>query len=188
MQCATWGVRTGETNCSGLRRDEQVSGARIRELVELQAATGLDPTTEQLLEEQQQQPQVPTKRASANNSPVAYRQSWAVATKNLISAGGHCGRSQLQGWCRQQRRGDLPAASGEALVSSRGHVLGIQLVPRRQISRPSSLFCCHLSGSTAKVFVYVSQFEASDDALRQAAEFIVGRLEARELTRRQAAR
>lgn len=28
----------------------------------------------------------------------------------------------------------------------------------------------------------VSQLEASDDALRQAAEFIVGRLEARELT------
>lgn len=39
-------------------RDEQVSGARIRELVESQPAAEVDPTTEQLLAERQQQPQV----------------------------------------------------------------------------------------------------------------------------------
>jgi hypothetical protein len=41
-----------------LRRDEQVSGARIRELINAQPPAELDPTTEQLLEEQEQQPQV----------------------------------------------------------------------------------------------------------------------------------
>lgn len=39
-------------------RDEQVSGVRVRELLESQPATELDPTTEQLLAEQQPQPQV----------------------------------------------------------------------------------------------------------------------------------